>query len=103
MYVIDAYTALELSENIEDDFDMLSEFDLLPIVVGAIGKEYDDINILLQIKCDDILMDNAIEAQFGKACEGVLDMLETMKNTVNALTDKVQIEDLVKMFGMLKG
>ena len=99
MYVIDAYTTLELSENIENDFDVLSESDLLPMVIGVTGKEYDDVNILLQLKCDDILMANTVEAQFGKVCECVLDMLDT----VNKFADKVQLEDLVKMLGMLKG
>lgn len=96
MYVIDTYTNLELSEDVEYDFDILSESGLLPIVIGSIGKEYDDINILLQLKSDDILMDNAIEAQFGKLCTNIIDILDNVQNKIGVFADNLQIDKLLK-------
>lgn len=103
MYVIDEYTSLELSEDVESDFDLLSESDLLPIVIGAIGKEYDDVNILLQLKCDDILVDNSIEAQCGKLCDYIIDSMDKLQENISMFADKIQKEDLLKLFNMIKG
>ena len=110
MYIINAYTNLELSENIESDFDLLSESDLLPIVVGAIGKEYDDMNILLQLKCDDILVDNSVEAQCGKLCTYIVDSLDMLQDNIGTFADNLQIkklfenkEDLIQILNTLKG
>lgn len=103
MYVINAYTNLELSEDVESDFDLLSESDILPIVVGAIGKEYDDVNIFLQLKCDDILMGNSVEAQFGKLCTYIIDSMDRLQKNIGTFADNFQKEDFVKMINMLKG
>ena len=112
MYVIESYTNLELSENIESDFDLLSESDLLPIVIGAIGKEYDDVNILLQLKCDDILVDNSVEAQCGKLCTYIIDSLDNLQDGLSKFTEGLQLdklldgtgkENLTQLLNTLKG
>lgn len=112
MYIIDAYTNLELSENIETDLDLLSESDLLPIVIGAIGKEYDDMNILLQLKCDDIMVDNSIEVQCGKLCTYIIDSLDNLQEGLGEFANGLQFdklldgknrEDLIQLLNTLKG
>lgn len=103
MYIIDAYTNLELGEDIELDFDLLSESDILPVIVGAIGKEYDDVNILLQLKCDDILMDNSVEAQCGKLCNHIVESIDELKANIGTFTNDFNKEDWIKMLNMFKG
>jgi hypothetical protein len=61
MHTIAAYTNIELSDNIYYDFDMLSMEKLLPIIICVIQKEYDDVNILLQMQCDYFLDNNSVE------------------------------------------
>lgn len=86
MKTIAAYTNLELSEDIEDDYDMLCNAGLLDIIINIFKKEYDEVNILLQMKCDYILSNNNIEAQVGKFLTAILDKLEVLGDT---LADKM--------------
>lgn len=86
MKTIAAYTNIELSDNIEDDYDMLCKSRLLNIIIESFGGEYENIKVLLQMKCDYILNDNNIEAQFGKLFDGILEKLDVL---VNALSEKV--------------
>lgn len=103
MYTIAAYTSLELSDDIEEDFDVLSESRLLPVVLSIIQNEYDDVNILLQMQCDSLLENNSIEAQFGKLTNGILDFLNNSEVSLKSFVDKIPIEkiNLTKIFNAL--
>ena len=94
MYAIEAYTNLEWSDNIEADYDALCEAKLMPEILNAFKSEYNDINTLLQMKCDYILADNNIEAQLGKFLSGISDSLD---NLIYALADKVGDLDFSKL------
>ena len=80
MYTIAAYTNLELSDNIEDDFDELSSAKLLPVVISTIQAEYDDVNILLQMHCDSILENNSVENVVGNFLEDILSFLNNLES-----------------------
>lgn len=86
MKVIATYTNLELSDDIEDDYDMLCETKLLDFVINAFKQEYDEVNILLQMKCDYILSNNNIEAQVGKFLTAISDKLDLLSDV---LVDKM--------------
>lgn len=96
MKTIAAYTILEQSEDIEDDYDALCESGLLSMVIGTFAEEYDSVNLLLQMKCDYILSGNTMEAQFGKFLEGVSDKLDVL---VDVLSSKVGDLDIGKLIG----
>lgn len=91
MYTIAAYTNIELSDNIYDDFDMLSMEKFLPIIICVIQKEYDDVNILLQMQCDSFLDSNSVESSVGRLADGVMDFLNdigySFKSNLNKLSD----------------
>lgn len=87
MRVIEAYTNLELSDDIEVDYDLLCQAGLLEMVVNTFKKEYDEVNILLQMKCDYVLSDNNIEAQLGKFLTGLSTKIDVL---TEALADKVE-------------
>lgn len=72
MYTIAAYTNLELSTDVMDDFDALSESKLLPAIICLIQSEFDDVSLFLQMQCEYVLSDNAFEAQVGKFLSGGL-------------------------------
>ena len=91
MRVIAAYTNLELSDDIEDDYDVLCEARVLDMVINTFKKEYDEVNILLQMKCDYILSSNSLEAQVGKLFDGVLEKLDII---TQALANKVEGFDI---------
>ncbi len=86
MKTIAAYTNIELSDDIESDYDILCESKLLNTIIESFNGEYENVKILLQMKCDYILSGNNIEAQFGKLFDGILDKLDVL---VNALSEKV--------------
>ena len=94
MRVIETYTNLELSADFEDDYDLLCQSGLLEIIINTFKKEYDDINILLQMKCDYILSDNALYVQLGKFLKDLNEKLDTassiLANKVEGIdTDKI--------------
>ncbi|MBQ8570279.1 MAG: hypothetical protein IJ444_02075 [Kiritimatiellae bacterium] len=91
MRTIAAYTNLELSEDIEEDYDLLCEAKLLESVINTFKKEYDDVNVLLQMKCDYILNGNTIEAQLGRFLDGLSEKLDVV---LHALADKMGNFDL---------
>lgn len=86
MKSIEAYTNLELSEDIEEDYDMLCKNGLLNSVIATFNKEYEEVNILLQMKCDYILSGNNVEAQVGRFLNELLEKIDVV---ANVLADKV--------------
>lgn len=91
MKTIEAYTNLELSDDIENDYDELCRAKLLNIVIETFNGEYENVNLLLQMKCEYILSGNTMEAQFGKFLTGILDKVDVL---VDALSSKIGDFDL---------
>ena len=91
MRVIEAYTNLELSNDLEEDYDMLCEASLLDLIINTFKKEYDAVNILLQMKCEYILTSNSLESQVGRFLDSVLEKIDVL---VNALSNKVDNFDM---------
>jgi hypothetical protein len=83
MRVIEAYTNLELSADFEEDYDLLCQSGLLEIIIDTFKKEYDDVSILLQMKCDYVLSDNALSAQLGK-------FLSNLSDSLDVIIDKIE-------------
>ena len=94
MRVIEAYTNIELSSDMEDDYDLLCKSGLLDVVIGTFKNEYDEVNILLQMKCDFYLSNNSIEAQIGKFLDGILDKVSVFTDTIS---DKIGSFDMSKL------
>lgn len=94
MRTIAAYTNLELSDDIENDYDALCESKLLNAVIESFNGEYENVRTLLQMKCDYILSSNTIEAQFGRFFDGVL---EKVDGVAGALSN-FDVSKLTEMF-----
>lgn len=96
MYTIDAYTNLELSENIVDDFDTLSESKLLPAIICLIQQEFDDVNLFLQMQCNYIMSDNSIEAQIGKFLTGLIEKLDDLGGGLSKRLEGINVDELLE-------
>lgn len=102
MFTIDTYTNLEI-DNVEECFDALSESGLMPVVIAALGQEYQDVQTFLNMKRDEILENNSLEMQLGKFFENVLDQVsdlsDTVIKTIDGLNiDKKSVAKLIQMF-----
>lgn len=109
MRTIAAYTNLELSDDMENDYDLLCKEKLLNPVIDTFVGEYENVKLLLQMKCDYILSGNSIEAQLGRFFDSVLDKIsdlaDTLKNNANNFDiSKLPIskEDLAKVLDFAK-
>lgn len=91
MKTLAAYTNLNLSSDLEEDYDLLCEAKLLDSIISTFKKEYDDVNILLQMKCDYVLNSNSLESQVGRFLDGILDKVDVL---VSSLSNKVDNFDL---------
>lgn len=80
MMVIAAYTNIELSFDIEEDYDQLCQSKLLNAVVETFAGEYENVKLLLAMQCDYILSANNIEAQLGRVLTSALDKLDAFTN-----------------------
>lgn len=96
MYTIEAYTNVELSDDMEEDFDLLSSSKLLPVIVGIIQQEYDDVNVFLQMQCEYILEDNAIEAQIGKFLNEIIDKIGALGDKLQESVSNIDFSSLLK-------
>ena len=94
MRTIAAYTNLELSDDIEDDYDALCESGLLNSIIAIFAGEYENISMLLQMKCEYILSGNSVESQIGRFLDGLLDKVDML---VNIMSDKVENFDMSKL------
>ena len=94
MNTIAAYTNIELSEDIEEDYDMLCRTKILDLIVNTFKSEYDEVNVLLSMKCDYILSGNSINAQFGKFLSG---LSENIDSIVAAMSEKIGDFDISKL------
>lgn len=96
MYTIEAYTNIELSDDVVNDFDVLSESKLLPAIICLIQKEYDDVNVFLQMQCEYILEDNSIEIQISKFLSGILDKLDDIDGNLSKYLKDIDINKLLQ-------
>lgn len=89
MFSIAAYTNIELSDDIENDYDELCRSGLLTMIVDSFKDEYKSVMMLLDMQCNYILADNALGAKFGTFIEG-------LSKNINSLADvlKTKIEDI---------
>ena len=95
MKVIAAYTNLELSDDIEDDYDLLCKAKQLDAVIGTFRDEYENVNILLQMRCDYSLIGTSIEAHFGRFLDGILEKLDEVADVLSNKVGDFNINDLI--------
>lgn len=108
MRVIAVYTNLELSGDIEDDYDALCEAGLLNTIINSFVGEYENVKVLFQMKCDTILSGNSLAAQVGRFFNDILEKLDALVGTLSNKVDgfdfnnlPINSEDLSKLIQLL--
>lgn len=94
MKCIEAYTNLELSDDIEDDYDELSKTGLLEPITSVFAEEYKAVLTLLQMQCDYILMDNSISSKVGVFLTSVSSIIDKLANSLSNSVDNFDISKL---------
>lgn len=94
MKTIAAYTNLELSNDMEYDYDVLCNAKLLNIVIETFNGEYENVKVLLQMKCDYILSANTVEAQIGRFLSGILDKVDDFTTALSNTIENFDINNL---------
>lgn len=90
MFSIAAYTNVELSDDVENDYDELCKNGLLDTVVDTFRGEYQSVMMLLNMQCNYILEDNAFGAKLGAFVEGLSKNIDSL---VGVLKTKVESMD----------
>lgn len=94
MKCIEAYTDLELSNDIEDDYDELSKTGLLEAITSTFAEEYKTVLTLLQMQCDYILMDNSISSKVGVFLTRLSSIIDKLANSLTNSVDNFDISKL---------
>lgn len=94
MKCIEAYTDLELSDDIENDYDELSKVGLLEPITSTFAEEYKTVLTLLQMQCDYILMDNSISSKVGVFLTSVYSIIDKLANSLSNSVDNFDISKL---------
>lgn len=94
MKCIEAYTDLELSDDIENDYDELSKVGLLEPITSTFAEEYKTVLTLLQMQCDYILMDNSISSKVGVFLTSISSIIDKLANSLSNSIDNFDISKL---------
>jgi len=98
MRCVEAYTNLELSEDLEEDYDALCSSGLLPKILRTFEEEYQGVLSLLQMQCDYILVDNSVTAKLNST----LDNINKFVNKAAESIENIKPEDIQKIAELIK-
>jgi hypothetical protein len=93
-----AYTNLELSDDLEEDYDALCSTGLLQKILRTFENEYQSVLSLLQMQCDYILLDNSVTAKVNT----VLDNINNIANQVVESISNIKLEDIQKIAELMQ-
>lgn len=92
MLSIAAYTNIELSDDIENDYDELCRSGLLTMIVDSFKDEYKSIMMLLDMQCNYILADNALGAKIGAFVESLSKNLDSLATVLKTKVEKMNLD-----------
>lgn len=92
MFSVGAYTNIELSDDIEDDYDELCRNGLLDTVVDTFRGEYQAVMMLLNMQCNYILADNALGAKLGAFVEGLSKNIDSLAGVLKAKVESMDFD-----------
>ena len=101
MRCIEAYTNLELSDDLEDDYDALCSCGLLAKILRTFDDEYQSVLSLLQMQCDYVLMDNSITSKINVVLNSATNTLNKIADAVEKKMNEIKPEDLQKVTELL--
>ena len=102
MKCIEAYTDLELGDDIEEDYDALCESGLLNKILRTFEDEYNSVLTLLQMQCDYILMDNSVTANINVLLTAATSAINKLGDSASDIFKGVNPEDIAAIISKLK-
>ena len=102
MKCIEAYTDLELGDDIEDDYDELCSTGLLNKILRTFEDEYNSVLSLLQMQCDYILMDNSVTANINVLLTAATNAINKFGDAAGDVFKNVKPEDIAAIVSKLK-
>lgn len=90
-----SHTNLELTDNPIDDYDMLSENNLLMPIINTFKVDYDECDVLLKMELASKMEDNSINALVGKFLHNILQRLDTVGEILKNKFDNVDVKDVL--------
>lgn len=102
MYSINAYTNLELSEDVENDYDALCSAGILARVIDLFDSEYQSVMALLQLEQETREQDDKIELQVARLLNQVTKAMNELSDAMEKLNitpeNVDKIDNVLKMF-----
>lgn len=92
-----AHTNLELSDDIEAEYDLLAESGLLTHIIAEFQGSHEEIDLLRKMALEAELEDNNTNALVGRFLNKVSDALD---DVVEIVKDRAESLDLGEMFGV---
>jgi len=102
MKCIEAYTDLELGEDIEEDYDELCKSGLLDKILRTFEEEFNTVLSLLKMQCDYILMDNSVTANINVLLTAATSAINKFGNSASDIFKNVRPEDVAAIISKLK-
>ena len=102
MKCIEAYTDLELGDDVEADYDLLCSTGLLHKILKTFEGEYKEILSLLQMQCDYILMDNSVTANINVLLTAATNAINKLGNSASDIFKNINPADIAAILSKLK-
>lgn len=94
MKTIAAYSNLELSDDLEEDYDLLCESGLLDKILRTFEDEFKSVLSLLQMQCDYILLDNSVTAHINGVLDSVVAAINKLSDSAVGALGKFGADDI---------
>lgn len=101
MRCIEAYTNLELSDDLEEDYDSLCSCGLLSKILRIIDDEYQSVLSLLKMQCDYVLLDNSVTSKINVLLTSVADTINKVSDSIENNMKEIKQEDLQKVIDLI--
>lgn len=101
MRCIEAYTNLELSDDLEEDYDFLCSCGLLSKILRIIDDEYQSVLSLLKMQCDYVLLDNSVTSKINVLLTSVADTINKVSDSIENNMKEIKQEDLQKVIDLI--
>lgn len=102
MKCIEAYTDLELSDDVETDYDALCSTGLLNKILRTFEDEYNTVLSLLQMQCDYVLMDNSVTANINVLLTAATNAMNKFGDSAGDMFKSLKLEDMAAILSKLK-
>ena len=102
MKCIETYTNLELSNDIEEDYDILCSTGMLNKILRTFEDEYNTVLSLLQMQCDYILMDNSVTANINILLTAATNAINKLGDSAGDMFKNIKPETIAAVLSKLK-